>query len=106
MEKKIKIELRVTTSGAVLSWEVYLENTNSSSKVRNWIYESKSETNYFFKVLENYSINDDELDVYVGCEGKVGGSTTCEVIIDNKPQQKKVECKNTDKDYAHGEFNI
>ena len=104
MGQKLDIELRVSTTGSVLSWEIFLENTSSSSRVDHWIYNSGSK--YYFRILGDYSIDDNALDVYVGCEGKIGGFTTCTVVIDNKVQDKKVICNNTDKDYAHQSYNI
>jgi len=56
MSQKIDIELRVSTSGAVLSWEIYLENTNSSSRVDNWIYDTSSK--YFKRTLNDFLIDD------------------------------------------------
>ncbi|OFX88896.1 MAG: hypothetical protein A2W99_05380 [Bacteroidetes bacterium GWF2_33_16] len=102
MGRKVNIEIRVTTSGAVLSWEVFLENTNSSSKLKNWIYNSTSK--YFYKTLDDFEIDDELIDVYAGCEGKLGGFMTCTVLLDQKIQEKKVICKNTDKNYAHESF--
>ena len=101
-KKKFDLELRVTTSGSVLKWEVLLENTNASSRVENWA----NTEGYFYKKLDKYQIDDSELDVFVGCEGKKGGKTTCLVIIDDVEQTDKVVCQNTATNYAHKSYQV
>lgn len=103
--RKIDIELRLQKKGSVLSWEVLLENTNSSSRVDSgWVF--NPDKNYYYVVLEKYPINDNALDVFVGCEGKLGGKIICAVLINGEAQNEAVECKTTDPNYGHGVYSI
>ena len=103
--KRIEIELRVEKKGSVFSWEVFLENTNKSSRVEDgWNY--NSEKKYYYVTLENYPIEDDNLDVFLGCEGKLGGTTICTVLINDVEQDEKVSCNNIDPDYGHQEYSL
>ncbi|MBS1771443.1 MAG: hypothetical protein JST82_01195 [Bacteroidetes bacterium] len=104
MSKTFNLEMRVTSVGSVLSWEILLENTNASSRVSNWAYDMAGK--YWVRTFEHYSINDDTLDVYAGAEGKVGGSITCSVLINNQLQNAKVISNNTDPNYAHETYSI
>ncbi len=104
-QKKIDIELRIQKTGSVFSWEVYLENTNSSSRVANgWDYDPVK--GYYYVTLDKYPISDGALDVFLGCEGKQGGKTSCAVFINSKEQTSKVKCNNTDPNYGHGAYQL
>jgi len=82
-----------------------MENTNSSSRVIDgWDYDP--EKGYYYVTLGNYPINDDALDVFLGCEGKQGGKTSCTVFINSKEQQSKVKCNNTDPNYGHEAYTL
>ena len=104
MSKKINILLNVSYTGSVYSWEIYLENTNSSSIVENWAFDNEKKS--FFKELNEFPIEDNTLDVYAGCEGKVGGKLTCIVTINNAKQPENVLCQNIDSNYTHKSYII
>lgn len=102
--KTFNLELRVQSSGSVLAWDLYLESTSLSAKVRNWFYDANKEC--FIKKLDNYFIQDNLLDVFVGSEGKVGGKTTCTVYINEVEQSQKITSNNTDPNYAHQSYSL
>ncbi len=101
--KTFDLELRVKTFGSILTWEIFLEDsTDQSKKVLDWL----QETDYRYKKLPGYNIEDESLDVYASCRGISGGSITCEVLIKNISQDKKVISKVKDKEYAHSSYII
>ena len=101
--KKINVELRLQKTGSVFSWEVFLEDTNSSSRINSgWDY--NIEKGYYYVKLDKYPIEDNTLDVFVGCEGKAGGKIVYTVLIDSIEQTKKVTCKNEDPNYGHESY--
>ena len=103
--KIIDIELRIEKVGSVFSWEVFLEDTNKSSRINSgWDFNITK--GYFYVILDDYPVKDGFLDVFVGCEGKQGGKITCTVLIDTKEQVTKVTCLNTDPNYGHESYQI
>jgi len=105
MRKIINIELRLKKRGSVFTWEVFLENTNSNSRIGSgWDYNAKS--GYYYVKLQNYPIDDNALDVFIGCEGKENGEIECSVLINETEQSNKVTCKNTDYNYGHQAYEL
>lgn len=105
MEKIINIELRLKKRGSVFTWEVFLENTNSNSRLGSgWYYNAK--TGYYHIKLDHFPIYDEALDVFIGCEGKENGEIECSVFIDNTEQPDKVICRNTDYNYGHQAYRV
>ena len=103
--KNIDIQLRIKKVGSVLSWQVFLESVSSNSFVKSgWVYNSKE--GYFYIKLNDYPIQDQSLDVFVGCEGKIGGKVICTVFIDNNEQAEKIVSNNTDSNYSNKSFVI
>lgn len=103
--KKFDLELRLTTFGSIITWKVILEDaTNDNNRITDW--RSSDDFSYLFKKLPGYEIGDDSLEVFLGCNGISGGTVTCEVLINGKPQKKKVISNVTDTNFAKGSFKI
>ncbi|HEY1045696.1 MAG TPA: hypothetical protein VGF79_04605 [Bacteroidia bacterium] len=101
---QVQITLKLKKIGAVLSWEVFLENTNSSSRInQGWRYDEANDL--FIVDLSNYPV-EGPLDVFVGCEGKVGGKVECQVIINSITKANKVVANNTDSNYSCRSYKI
>lgn len=101
--KTFDLELRVKTFGSVLVWEILLEDvTNRNKRVLDWIQAD----GYRFKKLNDYAITDDILTVFAGCQGIIGGTLTCEVLINDIVQPKKLISKVEETEYAKVNYPI
>lgn len=96
------LELRVTTFGSILTWQVKLEDATDPKNVTDW----SQGKDYVFKKLPGFKISDSILDVFVGCSGIKGGEVTCEVLINGGKRDNKVVSKVTDKNYANESYQI
>lgn len=97
------LELRITTYGSILAWEVLLEDaTDRNQRVLDWLQGD----GYRYKLLPGYQIKDDVLQVFVGCQGIKGGIVTCEVIINNELRTDKVISHVEERTYAQGDYPI
>ena len=81
--KTIDLELRVSTKGTILSYEVYLNDAMPASKVMN--HNSPST-----KKFPAYSAQDTGVKVIVKCGGVNDSETTCTVLINGQEQAYKV----------------
>lgn len=100
--KTFDLELRVTTFGSILTWQVKLEDATDPKHVTDW-----SQGNGFvFKKLPHFIIADSTLEVFVGCHGIKGGTVTCEVLINDEARSNKVASKVTDKNFATQSYPI
>lgn len=98
------LELRLTTFGSVLTSKIYLEDsTNEGNRVLDWDQHPDGSR---VKKLPQYQINDNNLDVYAGCQGIEGGYVSCEVWIAGKARDEKVKAKVIDKAYVKKSFTI
>jgi hypothetical protein len=103
--KTFDLELRVSTFGSIITWRVMLEDaTNDNNRIIDW--RPSDDSSYLFKKLPGYQISDNALEVFVGCNGIKGGTVTCEVIINGKPEEKKVISNVTDTNYAKVSYKI
>lgn len=101
--KTFDLELRVKTFGSVITWEILLEDaTNHSQRVRDWIQAE----GYRYKQLPDYAITDDVLTVFAGCQGIIGGTVTCEVLINGVSEPEKLISKVEEKEYAKVNYPI
>lgn len=97
------LELRVKTFGSVLVWEILLEDvTNRNKRVLDWIQAD----GYRFKKLDDYAITDNILTVFAGCQGIIGGTLTCEVLINGIAQPEKLISKVEETEYAKVNYPI
>ena len=101
--KTFDLELRITTYGSILAWEVLLEDaTDKNQRVLDWLQGD----GYRYKLLPGYQIKDDALQVFVGCQGIAGGTVTCEVIINNESRPNKVISSVEERNYAVESYPI
>jgi hypothetical protein len=101
--KTFDLELRAKTFGSVLVWEILLEDvTNRNKRVLDWIQAD----GYRFKKLTHYVIADDVLTVFAGCQGIIGGTLTCEVLINGVVQPEKLIAKVEETEYAKVNYPI
>lgn len=97
------LELRATTFGSVLVWEILLEDvTNQNQRVLDW----EQADGYRSKKLPGYTIDDDILTVFAGCQGIIGGTLTCEVLINEVSQAEKLISKVEQTEYAKVNYQI
>lgn len=91
------LELRVKTFGSVITWEIFLEDvTDRNRRVRDWLQAD----GYRYKKLTSYTIADAILTVFASCQGIMGGTLTCEVLIDEVSQPEKLISKVEETEYA------
>lgn len=103
--KTFDLELRVTTFGSIIIWKVLLEDaTNDNNRILDW--RVSDDSTFFYKKLPGYQILDNSLEVFVACNGISGGTVTCEVLINNKSQNKKVVSNVSDTNYARVSFTV
>lgn len=101
--KTFDLELRVETFGSVITWEILLEDaTNRNKRVLDWMQAE----NYRYKKLPGYAIADDVLTVFAGCHGIIGGTVTCEVLIDSVSEAQKLVSKVEQTEYAKVDYPI
>ena len=101
--KTFDLELRITTFGSILAWEVLLEDaTDKNQRVLDWLQGDGCR----YKLLPGYQIKDDILNVFVGCQGIKGGTVTCEVVINNERRPNKVISRVEERNYAQGDYPI
>lgn len=97
------LELRVKTFGSVITWEIFLEDvTDRNRRVRDWLQAD----GYRYKKLDSYTIDDNILTVFAGCQGIMGGTLTCEVLIDGVAQPEKLISKVEETEYAKVDYQI
>jgi len=96
------LELRLTRFGSIISETVFLEDaTDPSMEVKGWL----SGADYRFVQLPGYSIADSTLEIFLACRGIAGGSSTCEVLINNH-SAGKLTAKAEDTKYVSKSFKI
>ncbi len=101
--KTFDLELRLTTYGSILVKAIFLEDvTNPNQRVLDWIQAD----DYIYKKLPKYAIAGNVLTVFAGCQGIIGGTLTCEVLIDNISQPEKLISKVEDTEYAKVNYTI
>lgn len=97
------LELRVKTFGSVITWEIFLEDvTDRNRHVKDWLQAD----GYRYKKLAGYTIEDDVLTVFAGCQGITGGTLTCEVLIDDVSQAEKLISEVEETEYAKVNYQI
>ncbi len=97
------LELRVKTFGSVITWEIFLEDvTDRNRRVKDWLQAD----GFRYKKLPSYTIQDDVLTVFAGSQGIVGGTLTCEVLINNISQPEKLISKVEETEYAKVNYQI
>ncbi|WP_419803537.1 hypothetical protein [Mucilaginibacter sp.] len=101
--KTFDLELRVKTFGSVITWEILLEDsTNHNQRLRDWMQAD----DYRYKKLPDYAISDDVLSVFAGCQGIIGGTVVCEVLINGESQPQKLISKVEETEYAKTDYPI
>ncbi|MGI4022411.1 MAG: hypothetical protein ACRYFA_12970 [Janthinobacterium lividum] len=101
--KTFDLELRVETYGSVITWEILLEDaTNRNRRIRDWMQAD----NYRYKKLPHYIIADDVLTVFAGCQGIIGGTLTCEVLINGVVQPEKLISQVQETEYAKVNYPV
>jgi len=102
--KSFNLEIRASTFGSIITWKVYLEDSTDDSKlILGWF---PSEDGYLFRKFSSYSIDDNTLEVFAGCQGIKGGKLIVEVLINGLSQQEKVTAKVEDKKYAFKSYAL
>ena len=101
--KTFDLELRITTFGSVITWEVLLEDaTDHNKRILDWTQGK----DYRYKKLPQFAVEDDVLSVFAGCQGITGGTLTCEVLINGVSLEKKLISKVEDTEYAKVDYQI
>jgi hypothetical protein len=101
--KKVDLELRVSSFGSIITWEILLEDaTNKSNQVLHW----NEGDGFFFRKLPGFIINDGALDVFASCRGIRGGNINCEIFINGEKQANEVVARVEDKNFAHESYSI
>ena len=101
--KIFDLELRVKTFGSVITWAILLgDSTNPNQRVRDWMQKD----DYRYKLLPNYAVEDDQLIVFAGCQGIIGGTLTCEVLINGNSEPEQLVSRVEEIIYAKADYQI
>ena len=101
--KTFDLELRVTTFGSIITWKVLLEDaTNDDNMVKGWVQGD----GFRYKKIPAYTIADDSLEVFASSHGILGGRIVCEVLIDGKAREKKVNAEVGKKNFSKESYQI